>query len=625
MTKATDHPEAAAADGTAPLITTDVLVVGTGPAGAAAAALLGTYRVPTVVISQYPWTSRTPRSHITNQRTMEVLRDLGLEEEAAAIATPRELMGQNTYCNSVAGVELGRVRTWGTHPARTADHDLASPTEMCDLPQNYLEPILVNAAAQRGTTVRFGTEYLGHTQDADGVTATVRDNLTGAVYRIRARYLVGADGANSRVVAQENLPIEGQMGVSGSLNIVFEADLTRYVAHRPSVLYWIIQPGSDRGGMGIGVVRMVRPWHRWLAIWNYEVADGPPQLSESDAADLVRTMVGDPELAVTIEASSAWTVNNAYATRLSRGRVFALGDAVHRHPPTNGLGSNVSIGDAYNLAWKLAWVLRGHADPGLLDSYDAERAPVAEQTATRANKSLGDFPPILAALGLLNTEDPDQMQANMAALRNTDTESAAQREALRRAIDSTHYVYNTHGVEMNQRYDPGHPGTAVAGDGSDEPEWRRDPELYFQASSRPGAPLPHAWLNRDRKTLSTHDLCGRGRMVLLTGNTGHPWEELAAKVGAELGVPLEVFRIGPGQAVEDPFGEFAAIRETEESGALLVRPDRMIGWRHHRFDGAAEPGLRSALRRILGRRPSRTGLASEREVADAIGSAAGVP
>ncbi|GAA3742052.1 FAD-dependent oxidoreductase [Salinactinospora qingdaonensis] len=580
---------------TAPFIRTDVLVVGTGPAGSATAALLSTHGVDTVVVSKFGWTSRTPRSHITNQRTMEILRDLGLEQEAVAAATPRELMGQNTYCTSLAGTELGRIRTWGTHPARMADHDLASPTRLCDLPQNLLEPILVNAAAQRGARVRFTTEYLSHVQDDEGVTTTVRDNLTGAVYDIRSRYLVGADGANSKVVADLGLPVEGRMGVSGSLNIVFSADLTAYVAHRPSVLYWVIQPGSDRGGLGIGVVRMVRPWHKWLAIWNYDLADGPPELDDEAAATIVRNLVGVDDLDVRVEATSAWTVNDAYVSQLSHGRVFCMGDAVHRHPPTNGLGSNVSIADAYNLAWKLAFVLRGEASAALLESYHDERAPIAKQTVTRANKSLGDFPPILGALGLLDTEDPARMRANMAELSGEDDASAGRRAALREAIDSTHYVYNTHGVEMNQRYT----SEAVVSDGSPEPAWERDPELYFQASSRPGAPLPHAWVTRGTTTVSTHDLCGEGRFVLLTGNSGHAWNETAAKISAELGVALTVELIGPGQSTEDPFGEFAAVCETSESGALLVRPDHIVGWRHHSYDDTAEAGLRDALTRIL--------------------------
>jgi 2,4-dichlorophenol 6-monooxygenase len=306
-------------------------------------------------------------------------------------------------------------------------------------------------------------------------------------------------------------------------------------------------------------------------------------------------LVGVPDLDVTIEATSSWTVNDAYATRLSDRRVFCLGDAVHRHPPTNGLGSNVSIGDAYNVSWKLAHVLRGQADPCLLDSYEAERAPVARQTVMRANKSLGDFPPILAALGLLDTSDPDRMSANMAALRDTDTASEQQRTALRTAIDSTHYVYNTHGVEMNQRYT----SAAVVPDGTPEPEWQRDSELYYQPSTRPGAPLPHAWLNRGRATVSTHDLVGHGGFTLLTGSSGHAWCQAVKAVAAKTGVPIAIEIIGPGQTTEDPFGEFAAVRETDESGALLVRPDHIVAWRRHAYDDGASEALLEAMTQLL--------------------------
>ncbi|MEM7569335.1 MAG: FAD-dependent monooxygenase, partial [Pseudomonadota bacterium] len=247
-----------------PTYETDVLIVGTGPAGGSAAALLATYGIDAMVINRFPWTARTPRAHITNQRTMEVIRDLGLEDEAISLAAPQEQMGENTYCASLAGKEFGRIQTWGTHPKRKADYDLASPTQMCDLPQNLLEPVLTRAAAHRGAKVRFDTEYLSHTQDSDGVSVSLRDGLTGQAYTVRCKYLLGADGANSQVVEDAQLPLEGTMGKSGSINIVFEADLTKYVAHRPSVLYWIIQPGSQVGGLGIGVVRMVRPWNKWL-------------------------------------------------------------------------------------------------------------------------------------------------------------------------------------------------------------------------------------------------------------------------------------------------------------------------------------------------------------------------
>ena len=588
-------------------IETEVLIVGTGPAGAAAAALLAGYGVNTLIINKFGWTARTPRAHITNQRTLEVIRDLGLEDDVGKYSVPNDLMGENTFCASVAGEEFGRIRTWGTEVRRRADYDEASPTSMCDIPQNLLEPILVKHAALNGAKVRFDTEYLSHQQDAAGVTARLRDRLTGIEVTVRAKYLIGADGANSQVLTDAGLPLEGQMGLSGSINMVFEADLTKYVAHRPSVLYWVIQPGSDIGGLGIGVVRMVRPWHKWLAIWGYDVATGPPEIDEAFATRIVHNLIGDHDVPVKIEATSTWTVNDMYATRLHEGRVFCAGDAIHRHPPTNGLGSNTSIQDSFNLAWKIAMVLRGEADESLLDTYTDERAPIAKQIVGRANRSLGDLPPVAKALGLLGAKNPKEMLANMAARREATPEAESQRAALRAAIAGTDYVYNSHGVEMNQRYD----SAAILPDGSD-PEVFRDEELYHQASSRPGAPVPHVWVYAPGgHRISTKDLCGKGRFTLLTGTGGEGWREAAATVKAALGVAVVVHVIGPGQPYEDHYGDFAGIRGTRDSGVLLVRPDFHIAWRQDVITASAADDLVAAMSRILGRQAAAQKTAAE--------------
>ncbi|AUT76840.1 MULTISPECIES: 2,4-dichlorophenol 6-monooxygenase [Burkholderiaceae] len=584
-------------------IETDVLVVGTGPAGASAGALLARYGVRTMLINKYNWTAPTPRAHITNQRTMEILRDLGLEAEARLYAAPNDLMGENTICASLAGEEFGRIRTWGTDVRRRADYDECSPTSMCDLPQNYLEPILVKSAALDGCKVRFDTEYLGHEQDADGVSSRLRDRLNGEEFTVRSKYLIGADGANSRVVSDLDLPLEGTMGKSGSINLLFEADLDRYVAHRPSVLYWVIQPGSDIGGLGIGVVRMVRPWNKWLAIWGYDVEQGPPEISESFARRIVHNLIGDDSVPLKIEGISTWTVNDMYATRLQQGRVFCAGDAVHRHPPTNGLGSNTSIQDSFNLAWKIAMVLNGTADESLLDTYTIERAPIAKQVVCRANKSLEDFPPIAMALGLPQAKSADEMKSNMARRKEPGPEAQAQRTRLREAIAGTNYVYNAHGVEMNQRYD----SPAIVADNSPD-EVFRDVELYHQASTRPGAPMPHVWVyaSGDGHRISTKDLCGKGNFTLFTGIGGAAWQDAAAAVSRQLGVAVTVRIIGPGQAYEDHYGDFARISEIIDTGAILVRPDFHVAYRATSLPADAAGDLVSAMRRILGRQSERS-------------------
>ncbi|MCA1441754.1 FAD-dependent monooxygenase [Ensifer sp. IC4062] len=581
-------------------ITTDVLIIGTGPAGSATAALLSTYGVENMVINRYRWLANTPRAHITNQRTMEVLRDLGrdVEEEAYMFAAEQDLMGENVFCTSLAGEEIGRMKSWGKHPLSRAEHQLSSPSLMNDLPQTFMEPLLFKTACSRGTQARMSTEYVSHEQDENGVTTTCVDRLSGKEFTVRSKYLIGADGGNSKVAEHAGLTYEGRMGVAGSMNILFEADLSRYVAHRPSVLYWVLQPGADVGGIGMGLVRMVRPWHEWLIVWGYDINQSVPDVDETHAKKVVRDLVGVPDLEVTIKSVSTWTVNNMYATSVSNGRVFCMGDATHRHPPSNGLGSNTSIQDAFNLAWKLAFVLKGQAGEKLLDSYSTERAPVAKQIVTRANKSIEEFGPIFKALGLLDSIDPVKMQQNMDARCNNTPAGEEQRAAIRKAIAAKIYEFDAHGVEMNQRYR----SDAVVTDGQPEPPFAKDSELHFQQTTWPGARLPHAWIfSDDGHKASTLDLAGHGRFTVLTGIGGQGWIEAAWVVGRELGMDIVAHVIGPRQHWQDLTGDWANLSEVRDSGVVLVRPDHHVCWRRETISDDPVAELLRVVTTILGK------------------------
>lgn len=582
-------------------ITTEVLIIGSGPAGASAAALLSSYGVDNMLVNRYRWLADTPRAHITNQRTMEVLRDLGRDVEAEAYlhATAQDLMGENVFCESLAGEEIGRMKSWGKHPLSRAEHHLSSPCFMNDLPQTFMEPLLFKTACARGTQARMSTEYLAHEQDDDGVTATLRDRLAKREYQVRAKFLIGADGGNSSVAAHCDLPFEGKMGVGGSMNILFRADLSKYVAHRPSVLYWIMQPGADVGGIGMGLVRMVRPWYEWLIVWGYDIDEPAPQVTPEFATGVARQLVGDPELEIELLGAGTWTVNNMYATRMQRGRVFIMGDAAHRHPPSNGLGSNTSIQDAYNLAWKLAAVARGQAGIELLDSYSAERAPIAKQIVTRANQSIAEFGPIFEALGMTGGGDTARIKASMDARCDTGAAAEKQRAAIRDAIAFKKYEFDAHGVEMNQRYQ----SAAIVADGQMEPAFELDAELHHQATTWPGARLPHVWVFElaSGAPVSTLDLCGRGRFTLFTGIGGAAWVDAAERAGASLGIDIQTRVIGPRKAHVDHTGDWARAREISDSGCLLVRPDQHVAWRAGELVGDPGAELMRALKQILAR------------------------
>ncbi|MFM9589281.1 FAD-dependent oxidoreductase [Streptomyces scabiei] len=574
---------------------TDVLVIGSGPAGGTAALLLASYGVRTHLVTKYGWLADTPRAHITNQRAIEVFRDLGIEQEALEKGTPSRLMGDTVFATSLLGEEIGRIRTWGTGDESLTEYASQSPCGMIDLPQTYLEPILLSNAAKRGAVVRLNTELVDFEQDADGVTARLRDRASGTDHTVRARYMIGADGGRSIVADKLGLPLEGQMGKAGSMNIVFRADLARYVEHRPSVLYWIMRPGADVGGIGMGLLRMVRPWNEWLIVWGYDIDSPPPKVTDEAAAAIVRDLVGDAELDVQIDSASLWTVNHAYATRLHVGRVFCAGDAVHRHPPSNGLGSNTSVQDSYNLAWKLAAVLKGHAGAELLDTYSDERAPVAQQIVERANLSRDQFLPLFEALGVVGGDESGITKALHAA-RQPDADGAKKRRAIREAIELKHYEFNAHGVEHNQRY----ASAAVIPDGTVE-TISRDDELFGRPSSRPGAKLPHAWLVDDKGgRISTLDLVGKGGLTVLTGLAGTAWADAADILARELGLDLRGVVID--RDAHDVYGEWSRRAEIDEEGVLLVRPDGYVAWR--RPSGAADVAeatrsLREAVAKVL--------------------------
>jgi 2,4-dichlorophenol 6-monooxygenase len=362
----------------------------------------------------------------------------------------------------------------------------------------------------------------------------------------------------------------------------------------------MLQPGAEKEGVGLGVLRMIKPWHEWMLMWGYEVAAGPPTFTDEFIRELAVKLVGTDDFAMTVKSASPWTVNHQFAKSIARGRVFCAGDAVHRHPPTNGLGSNTSIQDSYNLAWKLAHVVSGAAAPALLDTYDVERAPVARQIVERANKSIVDTGGILAALELTDTTDVAKLDQQLELRKAPGPDGERVRTALRDAIAYKAYEFDAHGVEHNHRY----ASSAILPDGTPEPEFARDRELFAQPTTWPGAKLPHTWVTEGGIRTSTLDLVGHGAFSVVTGVGGADWLEAAAQLSEKLGVAITPVSIGPGQPYEDPYGTWAELREITDGGVLLVRPDMHVAARHIAAPASAQEAygwLGDALTAVLHR------------------------
>ena len=576
------------------VIETEVLVIGAGPAGAATSVFLGKHGVRTLMVSRYSGTADTPRAHITNQRAMEALRDAGLEEACMSRASPSEYIQNTFWLRSMAGEELARVYSWGNDPRRLSDYASASPCRMSDLPQTELEPILVDGAVAHGVDMRFSTELVSFEQDETGVTAQLTNRKTGEAMEVRAKYMVGADGARSGIVEQLGIPLEGQHGLGCAINVHCELDLTPYVKDRHGSLFSTIQPGSSLWAP-VAMFRMVKPWTQWLvALMVPPIVDAPdPSVEEIEAR--VRELVGVPDIAIKTLSVSKWWVNDIVAQYYVDGRVYCMGDAVHRHPPTNGLGSNTCVQDAFNLAWKLAYVLKGWAAPTLLDTYNEERQPVGRQIVARANQSMGQNHQIWDLLGAGMVSAPTGADH----LEIFDTPEG--RTALRAAVNQSHYEYHAHGVEMNRAY----VSSAVVPDGS-ELVYERDPELFYQPTGRPGASLPHAWLGQRHPSpkLSTLDVAGKQRFTLLIGPGGEAWREAAGRVAQRTGVPIEVVGIGPFLDYEDLYGRWGETAGVDEGGCVLVRPDLYIAWRSPSMRGDATEALYGVMAGVLGLGPT---------------------
>jgi 2,4-dichlorophenol 6-monooxygenase len=343
------------------------------------------------------------------------------------------------------------------------------------------------------------------------------------------------------------------------------------------------------------MIRMVRPWHEWSASLVY-LGERNSRLTAEEAADEIRQAIGDDSVEVTITGLYPWRINRIVAAEYGKGRVFVAGDAAHRHTPTNGLGANTCIQDAFNLSWKLALAIKGLAGPGLLDSYSAERQPIGAQVVNRAVDSWVLGADLLPAMGLDPSLSLGERTAAFAELGEDSDAGAERRRRLREVLDEESYIFEAHGVEMNHVYT----SSAVVDDGT-ELAYERDAQLYIQPTSHPGARIPHAWVGDATRTVSTLDITGNERFTLVTRDRGRSWADAATDAAAEFGIDLATVRVGHSGDVQDFYGDFGRRSGIDEDGCLLVRPDHHIALR--RTGRVEDPAavLRAAFAQILDR------------------------
>lgn len=603
MGSITTNGAASASDAT---IKVPLLIVGAGPAGASLACFLShpPYSMTGLLISSTASTSQTPRAHITNPACFECLRDIGLEDRCLELSVSGDNMVHTRWCHDMTGEEYARIYSWGNDPKRRGEYDGHTPCQHVDLPQTEFEPILVQRAMAEGWDVRFRTTLLDfERKEGGGIVSRLRDELMGVEYKVESKYLFGADGGRSQCMRELGIPLIKKPGQGLALNVLVEVDLSDYVDARKGNLHWVFQPEDDYDDFAwSGLIRMVKPWNEWMFIFfpKPDVEYKDPTIEQWEAK--CKKFTGNDKLPLKILNVSKWYINEIVAEHYSdpTNTIHCLGDAVHRHPPFNGLGSNTCVQDAYNLAWKIKYVCNGLASESLLSTFSPERQPVGLGVVTRANQGLRDHTPVWDAMGLTLPTVKERM-AVMEELRSPTKAGRIRRKRLNDAIDGTAHEFHGIGVEMNHRYT----SDAIVTD--DEPgpppTWPEDSVLHHLVSTYPGSRLPHAWLNKRmpmKDHTSTQDLAGKGVFSLFTGIGGDGWKAAAKALSDELGIVIDAYSIGWEQDWEDVYRDWARKCEVEEDGCVLVRPDRFVCWRAMEGGGEGER-LSKVMRKVLGR------------------------
>jgi 2-polyprenyl-6-methoxyphenol hydroxylase-like FAD-dependent oxidoreductase len=532
-----------------------VLIAGGGMVGLCAAAFLAQQGIRSIAIERLKESSPLPRAAFFHMRTMEMFRSLGIEAQVRERSSKEFVPeGAIVAMDAVAGRKLADIM-----PSLNEGVEALSPCRRLYLNQPSLEPILRERARASGATVIQGAEITGVRQDAQGVTVSIRDIDSGKEQQLRARYLIAADGAHSKVRELLGIRYEGRGSFSNSLTIYFTADLSQWIGgHAWSIIYinnpilggfFRMNRAATAGFLAVNLVG--DPTRDPQAATNVSSDVSEPRLIE-----LVRAGAGVPDLQVRIDGYTRWRASACVAERFQEGRIFIVGDAAHLMPPNGGFGGNTGIHDAHNLAWKLAFVLKGHAPERLLDTYATERKPVAEFTVEQAfARYVSRTAPWLSS-----------------------------------TVTTAPVVHDFH-IELGYLYDT--PLSATAGPPTGGAS-HADPR---ETRGIPGSRAPHVWLTKSGERKSTLDLVEK--YVLFAGPEGTDWARAAKAVASDRpDVPLDVYCVG--RDLGDPDGRFSAAYGISSKGASLVRPDGFVAWRSPGEASDPTQVLREALARSLG-------------------------
>ncbi len=569
-----------------------VLIVGGGPCGLMLANELGRRGVSVILVDQKPSTAFNPQANATQARTMEHFRRLGISEEIRSLGLPVDFPTDVAYFTRYARHELARFHLPSAGQAIKRIKRLSGSWSAAELPhrvsQKFVEQVLRRHAEKLpGISINYGWRLVRFSEDAHGIHALVERVADGKTKSIEASYLVGADGPRSTIREALGIKYLGDQEIArdffgGRMHAVYlrAPDFYRVVPHSPAWMN-VTFNCERRAFMAAVDGKGEFAFHTQLRPHEKE-----EEITPDRAAAMFRAALGAP-IELEILSRGTWTAGFALvAERFRHGRVFIAGDSAHLFTPTGGLGYNTAVEDAVNLGWKLAGVVRGEAGAGLLNTYEAERQPIAIRNTGFAKKfadSIGTY----KAVPEIEDDSAEGEQARRKAGEYLAIHGKAE--------------FDIPGITFGGRYD-GSP--IVLDDGTATP---RDEANVYIASAKPGGRAPHVWLSDDQ---SLYDGFGFD-WTLLRFSSGTKTDGLTA-AAARIGTNLKVIDIS-ADGVRDIYG----------ADLVLVRPDQIVAWRSN-----SAPDPEAILNRVLGfhidaspnMRPAEETTIGERDDNDAASS-----
>ena len=512
------------------------LIVGAGPVGLMTSLLLARHGLRSTVIERFPTRHGAPKAHALNPRSLEICRAIGLDLEAMKRrGTPVADGGWVRFVTTLSGEQIGVM------PYERQDEQVLelTPTPLINLAQPLFEDVLLEAVAKSPLiSVQRGFSWVGCEQTGGAVTSLVEDVATFKRSSVTTRYVIGADGAGSVVRRELGIEMVGDHSDQGFITIHFAANLRDVVRDRPGILYWIMQPPHT------GVLIAYDIESRWCMLYPYDPAvTARESFTPERCREILHHAIGGGQHALEIKHVLPWALMSQVADRYRAGRVFLVGDAAHRFPPTGGLGLNTGLQDAHNLAWKIAAVEAEQASDPLLDSYQTERQAVA---MTNSAQSYKNAQRILKLQMALKSDDA-------ATLHERLRDPAAQAD-IQRQIANQREHFNSLALQLGFVYAPGSDETADVS--------------HFEPRLVVGGRMPHAWLHREGRVVSLLDLLDDQRFTLLLGHRqasslteGKTWPGRSVKMVAE------------GLDFADPAGSLRRFANLAAGEAILVRPD----------------------------------------------------